>query len=424
MYNHTDKDITDNSPDRAVLVGFGVKPQPIAEVKTDLCELEELASAAGAEVVGSTFQIVQKIQSATLIGSGKVEEVAEMLDGSDGNLVIIDHQLSGVQTRNLEKKWKVRVVDRNQLILDIFAQRAQTYEGKLQVELAQLLDQMPRMVGAWLGSLSRLGGGIGTRGPGETAIETDRRVVLKKVDQIKARLEKVRKNREQRRQRRVKNSIPSFALIGYTNSGKSTVLNALTNSNVLSKDQVFATLDPTTRQLYLEKHEAVITDTVGFISKLPTQLIESFKATLEESAEADILLHVIDLSNPSSKQQIKVVDDLIEEFGWGEKPILHIFNKTDLVKGQEAFKVDAFPRVFISAQNKEGFDLLKRKMSEMIEQLSEEVSLYFSNEHEHKIFDLARQAQILVQEKGTEGTFCKSLLTKNQLSIWKEFLVE
>ena len=352
----------ENQKDKAILVGFGIKPDSIAEVKNDLIELEDLAVAAGAEVVGSTYQIVPKIHSATLIGSGKVAEIKEMATSSSANLVILDHKLSGIQSRNLEKELDLRVLDRNQLILDIFAQRAQTYEGKLQVEFAQLLDQMPRMVGAWLGSLSRLGGGIGTRGPGEKAIEKDRRTAQKRMDQIRKKLEKVRKNREQHRQARKKSSIPSFALIGYTNSGKSTLLNTLTKSKVLSQDQVFATLDPTTRKMNLEGTEVVLTDTVGFINKLPHQLVDAFKATLEESGEADILLHIIDLSNPNMKKQKEVVDQLIQEFGWSEKPILHVYNKTDLVTSKETFKVDAFPRIFISAQKKEGLDLLKRKM--------------------------------------------------------------
>lgn len=408
--------------DKAILVGFAVKPTPLAEVKTDLCELEELAYAAGAEIAGSTFQIVTKIQSSTLIGSGKVEEISQMIEDSEANAVIIDHHLSGIQSRNLEKAWKVKVLDRNQVILDIFAQRAQTYEGKLQVELAQHLDQMPRMVGAWLGSLSRLGGGIGTRGPGEKAIETDRRVLNKKADAIRQKLEKVRQHRKQHRQARKKNNIPSFALIGYTNSGKSTLINTLTHADVLSKDQVFATLDPTTRKVHLEGANCVITDTVGFIKKLPPQLVDAFKATLEESAEADILLHVIDLSNPNMNSQIEVVDQLIHEFGWQDKPLLYIFNKTDLVSAKDGFKVDAFPRIFISAQKKEGIDLLKKKMKSMLDELTQEFDLFFTKEEEYKIFDLTREATIVVKEPATQGTMCKVLLTQPQLTRWSSHL--
>lgn len=410
--------------ERTILVGFGVKPETMDELKMNLEELEELARSAGAEVVGSTWQLVEKRQPATLLGTGKVDEIKAMIELSQAQLVVVDHTLSGVQSRNLEQSWGVRVLDRNQLILDIFAQRAQTYEGKLQVELAQLLDQMPRMVGAWLGSLSRLGGGIGTRGPGEKAIELDRRQVQRRMDIIRKRLEKVRQDRQQHRQTRKKQKIPAFALIGYTNSGKSTLLNVLTQSNVLSQDMVFATLDPVTRKIHLDGPQAVITDTVGFIHKLPPQLVEAFKSTLEESGDADILIHVIDLSNPNMDHQVNVVNQLIREFGWQDKPILHVFNKTDLAAKERGFKVDAFPRVFISAKNKEGIDLLKMKMAEMLGQLYEDVELYFSREDENKIFDLAREAQITRKEPASQGTVCRARLTPATLSRWSGHLVK
>ncbi len=252
-----------------------------------------------------------------MIGSGKVQEIKDMVTESAATVVVMDHSVSGVQGRNLQTELGVRVMDRNQVILDIFAQRAKTYEGQLQVELAQMLDQLPRMVGAWLGSLSRQGGGIGTRGPGETALESDRRRIRERVKSIRKQLEGVTKHRRQHRALRKKQQIPTFALIGYTNSGKSTLLNQLTKSNALVRDQVFATLDPTTRKVHLaETGPAVLTDTVGFIRKLPAHLIEAFKATLEESAEADVLLHVVDLSSPVMEQQVRIVEELMREFGW------------------------------------------------------------------------------------------------------------
>ncbi len=289
-----------------------------------------------------------------------MEEVAEMVRDSGANIVVMDHQLSGVQQRNLAQIVKARVVDRNQLILDIFAQRAQTFEGKLQVELAQLLDQMPRMVGAWLESLSRQGGGIGTRGPGETALENDRRRIRERVALIKKKLDGVRKNRAQHRQSRRRHEIPSFALIGYTNSGKSSILNRLTGAQVLAKNQVFATLDPTTRKIFLpDGPPAVVTDTVGFIRKLPTQLIEAFKATLEESSEADVLLHVIDLSSPNMERQVEVVEALIKEFNWSDKKIIHVYNKCDIAPLERQFRVKHYPRVFVSALTGQGMEQLK-----------------------------------------------------------------
>lgn len=411
--------------DRTIVIGVGLKSEPTSEIKENLLELEELVSAAGGEVVGSLIQTLPQWNPATLIGSGKVEEVKEMVQSSLANVVIVDHQLSGVQARNLEQTIGCRVLDRNQLILDIFAQRAQTYEGKLQVELAQMLDQLPRMVDAWMGSLSRLGGGIGTRGPGETALEQDRRRIRERVHKIKKQLETVSKNRAQHRQSRRRHEVPSFALIGYTNSGKSSLLNRLTGAQVLSKNQVFATLDPTTRKVFLEDGPpAVVTDTVGFIRKLPPQLIEAFKATLEESTEADVLLHVVDLSSPNMQRQVEVVDQLIEEFGWQKKPILHIYNKVDSAPIEKQFRIDKFPRIFVSALTGQGIEQLKKVMTEAIAGLQEDVELYFSKIDEYKIYDLSRDCRIVRKEPATEGTVCVAQLTPTQLNKWREYLVK
>jgi GTP-binding protein HflX len=411
--------------DRAIVIGVGLKSEATIEIKENLLELEDLVRSAGGEVVGSVIQTLQAWNPATLIGSGKVDEVKEMVQSSEANVVIMDHQLSGVQARNLEQAIGCKVLDRSQLILEIFAQRAHTFEGKLQVELAQMLDQLPRMVDAWMGSLSRLGGGIGTRGPGETALEQDRRRIRERVHKIKKQLETVSKNRAQHRQSRRRQEVPSFALIGYTNSGKSSLLNRLTGSQVLSKNQVFATLDPTTRKVFLEDGPpAVVTDTVGFIRKLPTQLIEAFKATLEESAEADVLLHVVDLSSPNMVRQLEVVDKLIEEFGWGHKPIIHIFNKMDAAPVEMQFRVNRFPRVFVSALTGQGFEQLKKIMTDTIGGLQTDAELYFSKTEEYKIFDLSRECRILRKEPATEGTVCIAQLTSAQMNKWRGFLVK
>jgi GTPase len=358
------------------------------------------------------------------MGSGKVEEVREMVQEAQASVVILDHHLSGIQTRNLEKEWGVRVLDRNQIILDIFAMRAQTYEGKLQVELAQMLDQLPRMVDAWMGSLSRQGGGIGTRGPGETALELDRRRIRDRVKQIKKQLDSVRANRSQHRASRKRNKVPSFALIGYTNSGKSTLLNTLTHSHVLAKDQVFATLDPTTRKVHLpEGPNAVLTDTVGFIRKLPTQLIEAFKATLEESGEADILIHVVDLSSPQMQTQVEIVNQLIKEFGWEAKPLITVYNKIDVAPFERQFQVKAFPRVFVSAMTGEGIERLKRVMTETLQGIHQEVELFFPKSEEHRIYELGRETQITRKEAASSGTVCSAYLTPSLMSRWKDYLV-
>lgn len=411
--------------DRVIVVGVGLKTEPLSEIKENLLELEELVGAAGGEVVGSVIQTLPAWNPATLIGSGKVDEIREMVQESKANLVVMDHQLSGVQSRNLAQATGTRVIDRNQLILDIFAQRAHTFEGKLQVELAQLLDQMPRMVGAWMDSLSRQGGGIGTRGPGETALESDRRRIREKVALIRKKLESVSKNRAQHRSSRKRHEIPSFALIGYTNSGKSSLLNRLTGSQVLAKNQVFATLDPTTRKIFLgEGPPAVVTDTVGFIRKLPPQLIEAFKATLEESAEADVLLHVIDLSSPNMTRQIEVVESLIKEFNWQDKKIIHVFNKCDAAPIERQFQARLYPRVFVSALTGQGIEQLKKLMAESVQEMQTEVQLYFPRSQEFRIYDLDRDTRIHRKETATEGTVCYTQLSPALMARWKEFIVK
>ncbi len=407
-----------------IVIGVGLKSESFIDLKESLAELEELAIAAGGEVVGSLTQLMVQYNPATLIGSGKVEEIKSEVAESGASVVIVDHHLSGVQCRNLETELGVRVLDRNQVILDIFAMRAQTYEGKLQVELAQMLDQLPRMVDAWMGSLSRQGGGIGTRGPGETALEMDRRRIRERVKQIKKQLEGVRANRSQHRASRKRNNVPSFALIGYTNSGKSTLLNKLTHSQVLAKDQVFATLDPTTRKVHLpDGLNAVLTDTVGFIRKLPPQLIEAFKATLEESAEADVLIHVVDLSSPQMQRQVDVVEQLIKEFGWDHKPLLTVFNKVDQAPVERQFQVKAFPRVFCSALTGEGIERMMRMMHDSCQALLEEVELFFPRSEEHRIFELGRETHITRKESASSGTICTAQMTASALSRWKDFLV-
>ncbi len=411
--------------DRAIVVGVGLKTEPTSEIKENLLELEELVGAAGGEVVGSVVQILPQYNPATLIGTGKVEEIKQMVIDANAQLVVLDHQLSGVQSRNLAEQVGCKILDRNQLILDIFAQRAQTYEGKLQVELAQMLDQLPRMVDAWLGSLSRQGGGIGTRGPGETALEQDRRRIRERVSVIKKKLDDVSSNRARHRNSRRKHEVPSFAMIGYTNSGKSSLLNRLTGSQVIVKNQVFATLDPTTRKVFLpDGPPAVVTDTVGFIRKLPTQLIEAFKATLEESAEADVLMHVVDLSSPNMLRQVEVVDELIKEFNWTDKKIIHVFNKVDVAPLERQFQVKEHPRVFVSALTGQGIEQLKKLMTEMINSIQESVELFFPHTEEYKIYDLSRENRIIRKESASEGVVCYAQMSPAQITRWKDYLVK
>ena len=364
--------------------------------------MTELATAVELRPICKLKQHLRSRDSAFLLGAGKRKELEEKTQELKPDYVIFDHSLSGVQTRNLEKLLKIPVLDRDQLILEIFAQRAQSHEGKLQVELAQLMDQMPRMVGAWLGSLSRQGGGGTARGPGEKALEMDRRQAQSRIKRIKEKLEKVKKNRLQRRSVRQKKNVPSFALIGYTNSGKSSLLNCLTKSETAVKNQAFMTLDPKTRKVFIPGiKEAVLTDTVGFIRNLPTHLISAFKATLEESATADVLLHVVDISNSHKQQHIKVVGDLIEEFGWSDKPVIYVFNKTDLVSAeQNLLPAHCENRVLISAKTGYNISALLQKMKNSIEELSETTELFFPKGKEYKIYDLSRSAHILKKEAG------------------------
>jgi GTP-binding protein HflX len=410
---------------KALLIGVGLKTDSYRDIKDNLAELSELVLATGSEIVGSFTQMLPQYNPATLMGAGKVEEITQAVKELGVQVVVIDHHLSGVQTRNLETALGCRVLDRSQIILEIFAERARTYEGKLQVELATLSDQLPRMIGAWMNSLSRLGGGIGTRGPGETALEQDKRKIRDRITAIRKKLDDVRKHRAQHRNLRKRSEIPSFALIGYTNSGKSSLLNVLTGAKVLAKNQVFATLDPTTRKIFLpDSPPAVVTDTVGFIRKLPPHLIEAFKATLEESSEADVLIHVIDASSSSMQKQIEVVQKLMTDLKWEHKKLIHVYNKMDLAPVQVKFQAQLFPRVFTSAVTGEGIDQLKTLMQDMILAEQKKFALFFPKEFEYKIYDLLRESKVLVQESASQGTFCEALLDRKSLPRWEPYLVK
>lgn len=338
--------------------------------REDPQEFKELAYSAGAECL-SFVEILRYQPSAKyLIGSGKVEELKQQAKELEAELIIVNHTLTPTQERNLEQALECRVVDRTGLILDIFAQRARTHEGKLQVELAQLEHMSTRLVRGWT-HLERQKGGIGLRGPGETQLETDRRLLRIRIKQIKQRLEKVRNQRQQARRGRQRADIPLISLVGYTNAGKSTLFNGLTDSLVLAADQLFATLDPTLRRLELpDKGRVVFADTVGFIRHLPHKLVEAFRATLEESANADLLLHVIDAHEPERTLQIEQVLQVLHEIGADKLPILEVYNKIDLLEDvQPQIQRDDQgkpQRVWISAQNKQGLELLTQAIDELL----------------------------------------------------------
>lgn len=353
--------------ERAILVGLDLGGFRRWTIEESLAELAELASTAGAEVVAEVVQHRSAPEPATLIGTGKVAEVAELVSILEADVVIFDDELTPAQQRNLEDRLSVKVIDRTQLILDIFARRARSREGKVQVELAQLQYLFPRLTGMGE-ALSRLGGGIGTRGPGETKLEADRRRIRQRIRDLQRELRKMAAQRDVLRKKRVRNRIPVVALVGYTNAGKSTLLNALVGSEqVYAADQLFATLDPTMRALNLsESRRVILSDTVGFIHKLPHHLVAAFRATLEEVVEADLLLHVVDVSHPNYEQQMDAVFEVLEELGVAGKPTVTVFNKCDLLEPVEAANLVArCPNaVSISAKHKTNLEQLKQTILE------------------------------------------------------------
>lgn len=312
----------------------------VIEGQESLSELNQLAQSAGANVVGYLTQKLER-PTHTYLGKGKLEELSLLKDQVGANVIIFDDELSPTQQRNLEEVLKVKVIDRSALILDLFAQRAQTREGKLQVDLAQTEYLLPRLVGQW-SHLERLGGGIGTRGPGETQIETDRRIIRTKIQRLKRELENVKKQRANYRQNRQKTGVPVVSLVGYTNAGKSTLLNSLTGADVVAENRMFSTLDPTTRKIH-NPHGSpfLMTDTVGFIQKLPSTLVAAFMATLEELEEASLILHVVDISHPKAEDHASVVNRLLKRLGHDMKSSILVLNKIDLVN-QDSYAVDEY----------------------------------------------------------------------------------
>lgn len=378
---------TDSERERAYLVGVELRGVSGWRTWSSMEELALLARTAGADVAGMTVQRLEHPNSAHYIGKGKLQEIAAERERLGYNMVIFDDELTPSQQRTLESALKVKVLDRTALILDIFAMRARTREGRLQVELAQSEYLLPRLAGQWshlerLGGRSGAPGAIGVRGPGETQLETDRRLVRNKIARLKAELERVRRHRALYRRRRARTGVPVVALVGYTNAGKSTLMRALTAADVLVEDQLFATLDPVTRRMTLPSGaHALLTDTVGFIQKLPTQLVAAFRATLEELADADLLLHVVDLTHPNAAEQSQTVDDTLAELGLSEKPRVVALNKIDRLVGYDGRPVegpaalgdlaadlrDRFPQaVLISAERRWGLDALARRIEETL----------------------------------------------------------
>ncbi|HAT6325042.1 TPA: GTPase HflX [Legionella pneumophila subsp. pneumophila] len=348
--------------ERAVLVQLAL---PGVDADKALAEFEELALSAKAEVLDCVLGARATPDAKYYVGKGKAEEIAHLVNMLDADLVLVNHELSPSQERNLERLFGCRVVDRSGLILDIFAQRARTFEGKLQVELAQLQHLSTRLIRGWT-HLERQKGGIGLRGPGETQLETDRRLLRERIRYINKRLEKVRCSRDQNRQARRKASMPTVSLVGYTNAGKSTLFNVLTGEHTYVADQLFATLDPTMRKLELPgSSAAILADTVGFIRDLPHHLVEAFRATLEETQQADLLLHVIDISDPNWRETVFEVQKVLDELKVSNIPVIQVFNKIDLQEGWQP-KIDYTEdacKVWLSATTGAGLDLLKEAIA-------------------------------------------------------------
>lgn len=395
--------------ERVILVG--VQESFSEDVEESLDELEELCETAGAQVAGRVIQNREKIHPGTYVGKGKIDEIALLMEELDATGIVCDDELSPAQLNNLEKELDCKVMDRTLIILDIFAARANTSEGNIQVELAQLRYRAARLVGL-RNSLSRLGGGIGTRGPGEKKLEMDRRLIHARISQLKAELVQVQKHRELIRSKRKKDQMVVAAIVGYTNAGKSTLLNTLTDAGVLEEDKLFATLDPTTRLLELPGGQNILlTDTVGFIRKLPHHLIEAFKSTLEEAKYADIIIHVVDASNPQKEKQMHVVYETLKDLGVKDQPILTLFNKQDRIENPEILKdMKADKTLKISAKTGQGLDDLKDELEKILRARSILLERVFPYEKAGLIQIVRAKGQLLEEEYRGDGIYVKAFV--------------
>ena len=433
-----------NSPslkvDRALMVGVDIfEDQKILSLSDSLAELMRLADTAGFEVVGQATQKLDHPNPKTFIGPGKVKEVKALADELLADVILFDDELSPRHQRELEELMRgdIRVIDRTALILDIFAQHAQTREGALQVELAQYEYRLPRLTRAWTHLVRQAGGGggrtggtagVGLRGPGETQLEVDRRDIRRRISQLKGDLEKVRAHRQRHRSRRKEANIPIVSLVGYTNAGKSTLINQLAEADVYVADQLFATLDPTTRRVTLpDGQQILVTDTVGFIQKLPTTLVAAFRATLEEIAEADLLLHIVDISHPQALSHVEAVQRTLREIGADDIPVLPVLNKIDLLDGpgQAQEKMEAFSgAVAISALRGEGLDQLlvnvKAKLFESFQSVSVEVP--YSKGDLISLFHEEGQVESITNEY--DGVLIQGRLPVRLLTRYKEYIVD
>lgn len=399
----------EEAEEKVILVGVSFREGD--DTEDSMIELGELVRTAGADVVGWTVQNREKIHPGTYVGSGKLEEIREMVWDLHATGIVCDDELSPAQLRNMEEALGCKVMDRTLIILDIFALRASTSEGKIQVELAQLRYRLSRLTGLGT-SLSRLGGGIGTRGPGEKKLEMDRRLIKTRISQLKGELEEVRRHREVTRGQRSRNHTKVAAIVGYTNAGKSTLLNRLTDAGVLEEDKLFATLDPTTRNLKLDSgQEILLTDTVGFIRKLPHHLIQAFRSTLEEAKYADLIIHVVDVSNPQCEKQMNIVYETLQNLGVSGSKIITLFNKQDKLEKEETikdFKADVSLK--ISAATGDGLEEVKEALEEILredKQLLEGIFPYDLGGH---ISTIRKYGELLEEEYRENGIYVRAFV--------------
>lgn len=402
---------TQDKIEKVILVGVWLDNGEDEERLLD--ELEELVKTAGGVVVGRVIQSREQFHPTTYVGKGKLDEIRVLIDELDATGIVCDDELSPAQLKNLEDELNTKVLDRTMVILDIFAARANTSEGKIQVEMAQLQYRMTRLSGFGK-ALSRLGGGIGTRGPGEKKIETDRRVIRERISKLSVQLKELEQHRQTIRKKRTDMTVPIAAIVGYTNAGKSTLLNKLTDAGVLSEDKLFATLDPTTRALMIPDGEKVLlTDTVGFIRKLPHHLIEAFKSTLQEAKFADIIIHVVDSSNPDMDKHIQTVYEILESLDVGDKPIITLYNKSDIAQN-DICGIDpkAKQTIKISAKTGAGLDIFLKELQNIIWDGHQKIETLFSYAEAGKIQTIREYGKILKEEYREDGIYVEALMPK------------
>ncbi len=410
---------------KAILVSIAQDQAGLSACYTSLDELERLLETAGGEAFAKVVQVRTAYNARTCIGRGKVEEIRALCEAEAIGLVVFDFDLSPSQIRNLEEDLGDRqVIDRSMLILDIFALHATSGEGKLQVELAQLKYTAPRLSGRGV-ELSRLGGTIGTRGPGETKLETDKRHMRRRIDSLEAQLAEMESNRATMRAARDRSGIPKVAIVGYTNAGKSTLLNYLTDAGVLSEDKLFATLDPTTRRLDLPDGESLLlTDTVGFIRKLPHHLIKAFRSTLEEAAYADVLLVLIDATDIEGEEHLAITEQLLSDLGAVDKPILYVFNKCDKTTPPASNTETRENTVYISAKTGEGIDILLARLLQVIRQEKRKVRLFFPYSEQGKVSAVYQYGSVEMITYEENGVAMEAILDRRGLGIFRRFLYE